>query len=569
VAVERYLAMIDEKAQALYPDWEGLPNVDPLRTLAGFVAIVAADLKKDVDAIESAVTSKLPAIFGVRPQSATAASGFVRLIPSATHRSPALIPAGLKMTASKGQRRIGLHTVHDVCLFDFGEIDIEQDEDHVWIGLERVPFACPFSLYIDCSEDHSSVGVTWKIASSKGLDDLEVLDRTYHLCVAGLLSLSNFTSNAKPQSLFGKERYWIVAQFHNRVVAPIRRVVANVTAVSNVASFRNYVIGSGRGIAGQRLKMPEGQLLRCSELMIFNSEEGCEEQWTLQSSLLASIAGDRHFIYDHESNEIVFGDGRQGRIVPAGYDNVWATHLEMTQGASANIDKDASTNLAQPDWRISGAELLHPLKGGTNHSGSEDLLVKMHEVFHHKERAVSLRDFERLASMGSPKIGLAFSFNPSFGTVVVIPILRPEFSDDPESLDFRPDASDIDALQNFLEQRRALNIKLCVKSPRYRRLIVTGSIQIMGSIEVNLGQIRTMVTQYFSPYRSSELRLRPGSKIETRALANHVMSLDHVIHVADLKLIDEQSGVSVDFIQLAPDELPKVSVKLRFDEVGI
>lgn len=60
--------------------------------------------------------------------------------------------------------------------------------------------------------------------------------------------------------------------------------------------------------------------------------EGRAEEWTEVESFLASGPDDRHFVLDHETGEVRFGDGEHGRRPPAG-SSVEATYRRAAGAA--------------------------------------------------------------------------------------------------------------------------------------------------------------------------------------------------------------------------------------------
>src|SRR5262249_50777196 len=148
-------------------------------------------------------------------------------------------------------------------------------------------------------------------------------------------------------------------------------------------------------------------------------------RWQERPNLLFSGPGDRHYMIDRSRGRLIFGNGRHGRIPPAGADNIHARRYRSGGGVDGNVptgtitrllggvvaqgvtnpraaDGGADGELAEsaPEgaWRAPRAD--QPAGGAPGDERvprGEPVLVRGPRTFRHRRQALSADDYEALA----------------------------------------------------------------------------------------------------------------------------------------------------------------------------
>jgi predicted phage baseplate assembly protein len=177
---------------------------------------------------------------------------------------------------------------------------------------------------------------------------------------------------------------------------------------------------------------------------------------------------DRTYVLSPERGEVTFGDGRKGRVPPAGAE-VWATY-EVGGGPSGNV---AAGTLTLLDPAQAGLSITQPAAatGGQAAEDIEEAIGLALAAQAAPGRLVTLQDFEAmaLAVPGAPVTRAhaiadydpAMPCLPALGNVTVVvvpscPASRPE-----------PSPALLCAVARYLEQHRTLTTELHVVGPCY------------------------------------------------------------------------------------------------------
>ena len=126
-------------------------------------------------------------------------------------------------------------------------------------------------------------------------------------------------------------------------------------------------------------------------------------QWQQVQNLSHSGPEDHHYhVRINENNRITvhFGDGRGGRKLPTGLDNVRVVYREG-YGESGNLDAHALSKIAKPNPLIKDFIAPLPATGGADKEAVEHMRDNAPAALLTLQRAVSIKDFEHLASQHS------------------------------------------------------------------------------------------------------------------------------------------------------------------------
>lgn len=233
------------------------------------------------------------------------------------------------------------------------------------------------------------------------------------------------------------------------------------------------------GRAGQVFRLPRAPVVPGSTRVLIEKEEPGSWQEVLSWDRVGPH--DRAYLLLPDTGEIIFGNGRQGRVPPAGME-IKATY-RAGGGAAGNIaPKTLIKLMGEP--ALSGLEVAQPFAagGGAEAESLPDAKERALEALAAPRRAITLKDFEDLA-LATPGVPLARACAiedydpampclPALGCVTVVvlprcPSPRPEPS--PEMLR---------AVARCLERRRMLTSEVRVIGPVYTTVAVRARLHL-------------------------------------------------------------------------------------------
>ena len=261
-------------------------------------------------------------------------------------------------------------------------------------------------------------------------------------------------------------------------------------------------VANGSG-APHQLYQLSGPELVANELSVYTVEADSAKLWSAVDSFLGSGPADHHYVVDAGEAEILFGDGQNGRVPPAGA--VIVVSGAVTSGLAGNVPVAAFQtldagphNAALFDVAAAGARLRSIVNPNPAHGGAEAETIEHCEgraalLVDEPARAVTRSDCELLAlatpgtciSRASAIVnyfpGMQCYSAPGMMTVVVVPSLplgRPV-----------PSAGLLDAVRAYLSRRSVLGTRIEAIGPDFLEVAVTASVKAL------TGQSKTLVQQ--------------------------------------------------------------------------
>jgi hypothetical protein len=147
-------------------------------------------------------------------------------------------------------------------------------------------------------------------------------------------------------------------------------------------------------------------------------------------SFLAAGLRSRHYLLDHVSGLVTFGDGRHGLIPPRGTNNVLASY-QSGGGPAGNVPSGAVAKLQSPLPGLASMRNPVAADGGAAVETVDQVKARGPQSLRHRQRAVSASDFEWLARQAAgtrvvrarclPNVNRALRFEPGWVTLVVVP----------------------------------------------------------------------------------------------------------------------------------------------------
>jgi hypothetical protein len=201
-------------------------------------------------------------------------------------------------------------------------------------------------------------------------------------------------------------------------------------------------------------------------------------RWHRQDNLYLSTPNDRHYVLERSSGRVIFGDGVNGRLLPAGIDNVMARRYRSGGGAVGNVAAGAIAQLLGGIPYVSGVTNPRAAEGGADSETVAQIRQRGPQTLRHRERALAARDYESLAHEASPGVAVARALpathpsgRPARGWVKVIIV--------PHSQEPRPQPSFglRRQVQDFILARAPASLAgIFVTGPRYLQVGVAAVV---------------------------------------------------------------------------------------------
>jgi hypothetical protein len=282
----------------------------------------------------------------------------------------------------------------------------------------------------------------WEYASAKGWKSLGAIDETELLTQRGLVRFIG-PEDAVQQSEFGQSLYWLRWRWESGefLVPPqLRQVLTNTTWAAQAVTLTNEVLGSSSGNPSQRfltrqypvladpilevredLSPAEQAAILASDLTRLNvlqDETGAVEEiwvrWQEVTDFYGSGAGDRHYILNHLTGDVQFGNGQQGRVPPLGRQNIRLRQYRTGGGERSNKPTATITELKTALPYISAVVNQSAASGAADQESLEQVKERGPKQLRHRERAVTVQDLEDLAFAASPDVARVRAIPPAF-----------------------------------------------------------------------------------------------------------------------------------------------------------
>ncbi len=255
-------------------------------------------------------------------------------------------------------------------------------------------------------------------------------------------------------------------------------IALNAVAAVQSQQLRDEPLGSGLGRASQAFKALRTPIVGAVRLQV-REDDGDDWRdavdWHEVADFAASQPDARHFTLDRQTGRVVFGDGRRGRILPAGANNVRLQAYAVGGGRRGNCPPGSIALLRTALPGVDGAVNLDAATGGLDAEDDDERQAHASAWLRHRDRAVGADDFAELAARASPEVARAWCVagrdlaaappapgaeaEPGVVSVVVLPrgeAPRPQ-----------PGPALLDAVAAHLDARRAPVGRLVVVGPVY------------------------------------------------------------------------------------------------------
>lgn len=235
--------------------------------------------------------------------------------------------------------------------------------------------------------------------------------------------------------------------------------------------------------------------------------------------------------------------------------NVFAQGLKITFQDQKNdpnflekvLPAETISKLKQPDAAVK--KISQPFEGfgGRAKEKPETFYTRVSERLRHKDRAITLWDYEHLILEAFPQIYQVKCLNHTTpdgnelaaGNVTIVTIPNRQFQKLRDPL--RPYTSRglLEEIKKFLKKKLPCFVEPDVVNPLFEEVSVKFNVKFHFGDETFLEQkLREAITQFLSPWAFSDMR-RPtfGGKIYQSVLLNFVEELPYVDYVTDFQLL--------------------------------
>lgn len=204
------------------------------------------------------------------------------------------------------------------------------------------------------------------------------------------------------------------------------------------------------------------------------------------------------------------------------------------------ISQSAIKSITQP----------YPSFGGKPVEDNGHFYVRASERLRHKDRAITIWDYERLVLEAFPEIhrvkclnhtkyesGIVYEDAPGYVTVITIPDLTNHNEINP----LRPytNADTIDQIQAYLQQRISCQVNLNVNNPIFEEVQMVFDLKLMAGRDYSYYSqlLQNSITQFLSPWAYGKADdVQFGGMIEKSVLINFIESQPYVDYIANVQM---------------------------------
>ena len=385
---------------------------------------------------------------------------------------------------------------------------------------------------------------------------------------------------------FGLTQYWVRARWDSgayKFMPKLRTILLNTTTATQTLTLTNETLGSSNGsenqtfrttrapvLKSQQLQVREPELPPAGERAALEAEEGADAistpndaagrpreiwvRWRQVPDFYASGPRDRHYVLDHLTGELGFGDGQSGLIPPIGTGNIRMARYQTGGGVRGNRPAATIMQLKTTVPYVDKVINHDAASGGANAEALDSLITRAPWTIRHRNRAVTLEDYQDLAMLATPEVARAkcvplfdLAADPDAtrqapGTISLILV--------PRSVDPKPLVSLelLDRVQSYLDAHRIPTADLVVVGPDYVRVdvrveIALSSLDVASKVEA---AVTAALGKFLHPLTGGldgagwDFGRQPH-KSDVYALLEPIPGVDHV-HSLSLTPVPDRPG---------------------------
>jgi predicted phage baseplate assembly protein len=366
-------------------------------------------------------------------------------------------------------------------------------------------------LIVDVATPAAAVSGAWEFLEAQpdgtgSWEPLDVEDGTLGFTQSGAVTFQvparwDATSIAGVRATW--LRYRITSIEPGGVFASLRKLdidqIVGRVSCSNAVTVPEEILGASDGAPDQRYFLSKVPVL---DLTVVVDEGAGFQEWSEVEDFSASGAADRHYLVNCGTGEILFGDGRHGKVPAKGTGNVRARPYRFGGGIKGNVGAGTIIQLRQTHPFIASVTNKETASGGGNEETIQEAMRRgPAEVLRTRNRAVVAEDFETLTLESSTGIARAKTLplfdptepaTPKPGLVSVIVLAK---GGAPLSLALR------DQVRGYLDARRLVTTQIFVVDTAFVPVDLT--VTVVKTPEANAVEleatIRAVIQEYYGP----------------------------------------------------------------------
>ncbi|MHC5054542.1 MAG: putative baseplate assembly protein [Planctomycetota bacterium] len=240
---------------------------------------------------------------------------------------------------------------------------------------------------------------------------------------------------------------------------------AGSVPVSNASQIADEGLGSSDGLRDQRFYVANVPVL---DMTLLVDEGDGFRVWSEVDDFSLSGPDDPHYVLNRGTGEVLFGDGRHGKVPAAGANNVKAAPYRYGGGTRGNVGAGTITQLRSSHVYIDRVTNPEAAVGGGDEETVEDAIARgPAEQLKTRNRSVTAEDFETLTLESSTGLARAKTLplhdpaHPGEETPGVVSVIAMPRGGGTLSQALR------DAIRAHLDERRLVTTRIYVIDPDY------------------------------------------------------------------------------------------------------
>ncbi|MDL1973328.1 MAG: putative baseplate assembly protein [Deltaproteobacteria bacterium] len=413
------------------------------------VRIIGGDYGKETFALSLSKPDESPPLYALAATLGSISAQQQLISTKSTIRPPIVNSLTISYAVETRQFPQQCHTYNNLDYLDQSEacksedkhfspfVQLEDKDRTLYLGFEKSFKGGPIKIFFGAKElsftEEKKPKLEWSYSAKNKWGKLSYLDATEGLIKADILELIG-PSDFSAHSRFGNYLYWIKGSLtKGEYEEPplLDGIYANTTWSFQAETIKDEILGSSDGEPDQTfsfLKFPvlEGEEIRVRETLseeekqaligllgegavyeIKDEKGNVTETWVLCSEVsdfFDSTAESRHYTLDRATGELQFGDGINGMIPPAGDDNIKAFSYQAGGGGQGNVKAGEIKTLKSAVAGVDKVSNPVDADGGADTATLDQMLEIGPAMISHRNRAVTVEDFEWLAKQASRKV---------------------------------------------------------------------------------------------------------------------------------------------------------------------
>jgi len=307
-----------------------------------------------------------------------------------------------------------------------------QERAAMYFRFQSSPHAMPLSLRFQVEGRARLTGqLLWEFWNGKKFEPIRTVDQTDRLLHSGEIFL--FLTERLPTAvLFGAEGCWlrlVRSADETGVMPTVASVTVNAVSACQRQREADQLFDTEIYEAGKRIRLLNLPVQKCrvwvderaaisdAQLERLRQEaperlrlewedhslRRCWVEWERVDDLALAAPDARAFLLDPFLGEITFGDGRQGRVPPAGDHNIRVVY-SSGGGERGNVPAGAIRSLLTALPEVNGVRNLTAMTGGTGRLPIGEIEARGSRFLHNRGRAAGRSDYEELVREAFPQV---------------------------------------------------------------------------------------------------------------------------------------------------------------------